>query len=162
MSMFLDRSFILLPLLPYILLALGLGGVLATYLALKREIAAQGKRNQRVEAMLLRLREATAGNTPRVMEPAFSDLTGFQTPSPRPGMNLSRRVQALRLLRRGEDLGHIAAALGVPRKEVELVVHIHKLTAGQFTPAGYAPAGAAQRAASQSASVPSSGPMYKP
>jgi hypothetical protein len=152
--MFLDRGFTLVPVLPYILLALGLCGVLAMYLALKRELAAQAKRNQRVEAMLLRLREAAAALPPRVEEPAFSDLGGFQPSSPRPGMNLSRRVQALRLLRRGEDLGHIAAALGVPRKEVELVVRVHKLTGGQFTPARLAPSGAEQRLGSPPESVP--------
>ena len=48
---------------------------------------------------------------------------------PRPGMNLNRRVQALRLLRRGENLEHIAAALGVPLCEIELLVRIEQLTA---------------------------------
>jgi hypothetical protein len=166
MSMILDRSFILLPLLPYLLLAAGLCGVLAMYLTLKREIAAQLKRNRRVEAMLLRLREAAAGPTAPGVEPSFSEMPGFLTPAPRPGMNLSRRVQALRLLRRGEDLGHIAAALGVPRKEVELVVRVHKLTGGQLTLAAFAPAGAAQGLRSEPPYTPVSGPLletgYKP
>jgi len=126
----------------------------------------------------LRLREAAGGDTPRVVEPAFSDMTGFLAPSARPGMNLSRRVQALRLLRRGEDLGHIAAALGVPRNEVELVVRIHRITGqitGQITggpvaTAASPPAGVTQRLGSQPVSKPVPGsvpgpvfrPMYKP
>jgi DNA-binding NarL/FixJ family response regulator len=50
-------------------------------------------------------------------------------PIPLSGMNLNKRTQAVRLLRRGEDVGHIAAALGVPRGEVELLVRVHKMSA---------------------------------
>jgi DNA-binding NarL/FixJ family response regulator len=49
-------------------------------------------------------------------------------PIPLSGMNLNRRTQAVRLLRRGEDVGHIAAALGVPRGEVELLVRVHQMS----------------------------------
>jgi hypothetical protein len=45
------------------------------------------------------------------------------------GMNLNKRTQAVRLLRRGEDVGHIAAALGIPRGEVELLVRVQQMSA---------------------------------
>jgi hypothetical protein len=35
----------------------------------------------------------------------------------------------LRLLRRGEDVAHVAAALCVPRREVELLIHVQELSA---------------------------------
>jgi hypothetical protein len=34
----------------------------------------------------------------------------------------------MRMLRRGQDLAHIAAALGVPRKEVELLIRVQGMT----------------------------------
>ena len=45
----------------------------------------------------------------------------------RPGMNLSRRSQALRLHRRGETLEQIASALTVPTGEVRLLLKIHHM-----------------------------------
>jgi len=130
---------------PYLLLTLALAGVLAIYIALKREIAAQSKRNRRVEAMLMRLQEATPARLsqkgaavsseeglqagPSFGPPGFGSSAMSSFGMPRPGMNLNRRVQALRLLRRGENLEHIAAALGVPRCEIELLVRIQQLTA---------------------------------
>jgi len=134
----------LLPLLPDLLVALGLCATLAMYLTLKRDLAVQSKRSQRMETMLLRLRDTT-GKHPAApaVEPLVSETPLCMPASPRPGMNLSRRVQTLRLLRRGEDLGFIAAALGVPRREVELVVRVHQLT-GQLVAAASAQAPAAR------------------
>jgi hypothetical protein len=133
----------LLPLLPYLLVALGLGATLVMYLTLKRDLAVQSKRSQRMETMLLRLRDTAGKQAAPAVEPPVSEMPAGMPPSPRPGMNLSRRVQTLRLLRRGEDLGFIAAALGVPRREVELVVRVHQLT-GQFAAATSAQSPAAR------------------
>jgi hypothetical protein len=125
---------------PDLLLSLSVAGVLAMYLSLKRDMAAQARRNRRVEGMLLRLKEAGAAiaagvSAQRAGGPGgggddagfVSSPLAFAHAGPRPGMNVSRRVQALRLLRRGEDLGYIASALGVPRCEVELLVRVHRL-----------------------------------
>ena len=46
---------------------------------------------------------------------------------PKSGMNLSRRSQALRLYRRGEPAARIAAELGVPVQEVELLIKVHEI-----------------------------------
>jgi hypothetical protein len=131
-------------LLPALALAAALAGVLELYFSLKREIAAHSKRNRRVEAMLLRLQEAgTAAATGGQRTGADLDDAEpfvFAAASPRSGMNLNRRVQALRLLRRGEDLGHIASALGVPRCEVELLVRVHRLSIAAVTGTGGSPA----------------------
>ena len=126
------------PLAPYVFVALAIAGLLTMYLRLKGELRAQAKRNRRVEAMLMRLKEASAAGVAAAGAAGHASAEGTAadspplawTPSPaRPGMNLSRRVQALRLLRRGEDLGHIASALGVPRCEVELLVRVHRMSA---------------------------------
>src|SRR5260370_14204304 len=106
----------------YGLLAAGLGASLILFLSLKREIFAQGKRERahsvNVEAMFARLKEMEAPAPQPVFIPQAN----------RSGMNLTRRVHALRLLRRGEDVAHIAAVLQVPRPEVALLVRVYQPT----------------------------------
>jgi hypothetical protein len=43
------------------------------------------------------------------------------------GINLSRRSQALRMHRKGDRPEQIAAALEVPRQEVELLLKVHQI-----------------------------------
>lgn len=118
----------LMPLLPYFLIAAGLLSSLALFLTLKREIGRHIFRQRtRIEEMLIRLNEAErpalAAITGAVEEFAFVPL-----PTPlRAGLNINKRVHAMRMLRRGEDIGHIAAALGVPRKEVELLIRVQSI-----------------------------------
>ncbi len=45
----------------------------------------------------------------------------------RPGFNLSKRSQALRMHRRGDAPERIAAALGVPGQEVGLLLKVHRM-----------------------------------
>lgn len=45
----------------------------------------------------------------------------------RPGLNLSKRSQALRMHRRGEPPEQIAAALAVSRQEVDLLLKVHRI-----------------------------------
>jgi DNA-binding NarL/FixJ family response regulator len=52
------------------------------------------------------------------------DFAGNNT---RAGMNITRRTQILRLHRRGESAESIAAALGLRRHEVELLVKVHRM-----------------------------------
>jgi DNA-binding NarL/FixJ family response regulator len=56
-------------------------------------------------------------------------LSHFSTapPAARPGMNLNRRSQALRLYRRGEPAARIAQELGLPVQEVELLIKVHEI-----------------------------------
>ena len=52
-------------------------------------------------------------------------------PAARPGFNITTRAMALRMLRRNENAAHVAAALGVTRGEVELLVRVQKMAAGR-------------------------------
>jgi hypothetical protein len=109
------------PLLPYFLIAAGLFSTLALFLALKREIRRHAQRSKlRIEGMLVRLNEAETAREP-------APATMFVPAPPRAGLNLNKRVHAMRMLRRGEDVGHIAAALGVPRREVELMIRVQSI-----------------------------------
>ena len=46
---------------------------------------------------------------------------------PKPGLNLNKRSQALRMHRHGETADRIAAALELPRQEVELLIKVHRI-----------------------------------
>src|SRR5262249_28076880 len=46
---------------------------------------------------------------------------------PRPGMNMSKRSQALRMQRRGDVPAGIASALGLPLQEVDLLLKVHRI-----------------------------------
>jgi hypothetical protein len=122
----------LLSLLPYLLIAAGLFSTLALFLTLKHEIRRHTRGYRlRIEQMLVRLNEAETA--PRLLAEVFVPDSAPQpavmyVPAPlRAGLNLNNRVHALRMLRRGEDVSHIAAALGVPRREVELMIRVSSL-----------------------------------
>ena len=115
-----------LALLPYLLIAAGVASSLALFLTLKREIARYSNRHKRkIEEMFVRLQDAEKAPVPvaAVAEPGIAYI-----PTPlRAGLNLNKRVHAMRMLRRGEDVAHVAAALGVPRKEVELLIKVQAI-----------------------------------
>ncbi len=109
-------------LIQYALLSLGLAAALALFLSLKREMRRNALRNQkRVEALAQQVMD---NDRPAVVpEPIYIPA------SPRSGLNISKRVQAMRMLRRNHDVSTIAAALGVTRREVELLVRVQSLSA---------------------------------
>jgi hypothetical protein len=47
--------------------------------------------------------------------------------APKPGLNLTKRSQALRMHRRGEAPEQIAATLAVSRQEVDLLLKVHRI-----------------------------------
>ena len=109
-------------LLPYAAVALGLTVTLALFLSVKIEVQRNARRERkRVDDMLDRLKEAA----PLPAETVFVPV------ALQPGFNINRRVHAARLLRKGEQVGHIAAVLGVPRAEVELLARVQGMVAGK-------------------------------
>ena len=60
----------------------------------------------------------------------FRGLEGQSAAGPmsvRPGLNLSKRSQALRMHRRGDAPPQIAAALNIPSQEVELLIKVQRI-----------------------------------
>src|SRR5215831_11134051 len=100
---------------------LGLIASLCLFVGLKRHVhrltgMERQRTEQRIEQMLRRLEEAN-----RKPEPVFSS-------GPLPSsIHQNRRVQAVRLLRRGEDLAHVAAATNLPLAHVELIARVNQL-----------------------------------
>jgi hypothetical protein len=124
----LERSFILFG--SYILQAASSLVFLLLFLSLKREIQRLRSRlerqdvTERLDAMNARL-EDTEQRTAAPITPA---------PQLRPSLNLSKRSQVNRLFKRGEPVETIAATLGLPRREVELLLKVHR--AAQAAAAG--------------------------
>jgi hypothetical protein len=81
-----------------------------------RPEAGSAKLRETVEALSARLRDLERNPVPAA-------LPGM----PRPGMNLTKRTQALRLHRQGEPPERIAAALELPRQEVDLLLKVHRI-----------------------------------
>ncbi len=116
----LERSLILVG--PYALLAASFIVSMLVFLSLKREIHRLRSRlarqdfTLRLDAMNTRLREA-------------EERAGTPPPAPaRRSVNLSKRSQVIRLSRRGEQAETIAATLGLPRREVELLLKVHRVS----------------------------------
>jgi hypothetical protein len=102
----------------YALLVLGLTGSLVLFLNMKREMRSQAtKQGARIEELASKTYAA-----PPAAEPVYIAV------APTSGLNVSKRVQAMRMLRRREDVSHVAAALGVTRAEIELLIRVQKLS----------------------------------
>ena len=118
-------NWILNPLAQYGMLAAGLIACLALFLAVKLEVGAVRQRERES-------RDALAAQV-REMESALGQIrqsvTGMEERpfAVRPGLNLTRRTQALRMHRRGESAQTIAAALSAPRNEIELLLKLQSM-----------------------------------
>ena len=118
------------PILPYLELALALIGSLLLFFSLKHELHAQSrKQRQKLDGLAACLKAAAEQEAP------LGPVGPLPVPLLNPGFNLNRRVQAMRMLRRGEDASHIAAALGVPDKEVELLIRVQRIAVESPIPA---------------------------
>lgn len=105
-------------LLPYVLIALALIGSLSLFLALKSELWTSARRQQRrMDQVTKRLEDASERPMAIIVVPQEI----------RSGFNYSRRVQALRMARRGDDPSRIAAVLGMTCPEVELLLRVQNM-----------------------------------
>jgi hypothetical protein len=84
----------------------------------------------RAEAAVLRQAVAMLDEELRELR----DATGALVPPPptRSGLNLSARSQVLRRHRTGEDPADIAASLGLPRAEVDLLLKVNRIIVGSL------------------------------
>jgi len=94
---------------------------------LLRQAAEQPKPQSQPEGETRQLRDSVEALAARLRElernPPVPGVPGV----PRPGLNLSKRSQALRMHRQGEPAEQIATALEIPRQEVDLLLKVHKI-----------------------------------
>lgn len=115
------------PLLTCLLLGLGLGACLHLFITLNRDIRAQRRKQNALEAAI-GLLSVEFTEVKRALEEAESRTGVLVAPTPpRAGVNLTIRSQALRMYRRGETIQRIAAALAVPEQEVELLIKVQQM-----------------------------------
>jgi hypothetical protein len=115
-------------LIQYVFLAVGLMATLGLFVSVKRELRiAAVKNRQRLEALAARV----SGFQTVDAEPVF-----VPPPAARSGVNLNKRVTAMRMVRRNEDISTIAAALGMTRQEVELLIRVQGVGRAKAARAG--------------------------
>ena len=116
-----------------VLCALTLAATLGALLTLKRELwQRERKASERERAAAASVAEMHAEIT--ALRAAFTDLeerTGMLAAPPpiRSGLNLGRRTQAVRMLRRGDSAAQIAASIGLPLNEARLLASVERLRA---------------------------------
>lgn len=125
-----NLNWILSPLTIYGVILMALIATLVMFVTAKLEI--QQALNEARKARLTldgAIEEMSAGMGQLRAEMATT-VVAAAVSAPGPGLNLTRRTQALRMLRRGETLESIASALRTPRNEIELLVKLQQLTPG--------------------------------
>lgn len=115
----------------YTFLTLALAGCLVLFLSLKRQIAL-------VRRSFMESRDSSAAFEANLAAGLAALRQERQTPDvaflPGQELNLTRRAQALRMKRRGESPSTIAAALRLPRNEIDLLLKIQRLVDNQGLP----------------------------
>ncbi len=124
--------------------ALSLAGALLLFFSLKRELA----RLRAEVAALEEKRAAEAAELRRALRVLAQEVEEERKAAldraagPRQSMNLSKRSQALRMHRFGASPEKIAAELGISRREVELLLKVHRTVLETVTGREAAAAGA--------------------
>lgn len=120
----------LIPLAPFLLIAVISVLFMLYFLYVQHEMRAmrQGLKQNRLahESAVAEFSGKLAELSTRLAE--AEERTGVLVPPvpPKSGLNLNKRSQALRMSRRGEQADKIAAALSLPRREVELLLKVQR------------------------------------
>jgi hypothetical protein len=123
------------PLAYYGCLLVGLALCLALFIGVKLEKSGAARsaerRQKEIEQRLAELLAELEGLRARVEE-SEERAGALVPPTPaRSGLNLNTRAQAIRLDRRRNTPAQIAAILGLPAGEVDLLLKVHRLAARQ-------------------------------
>ena len=117
---------LVLPIIQLILIAVAFGLCGYLFISLKREMHSAERRRRddqstwerrcsSLEHDISELRKDIASGVPPVNQ------------IPNTALNVNKRTQVLRMMRMGDGPEHIAAALSLPRKEVELLVKVQRI-----------------------------------
>jgi hypothetical protein len=112
---------------------LAVAAIAVSLFAVWRSKAVAELSDERARARCEELQAATAALEKALADQAaeLADLRhqpqGAAPASPRAGLNLCKRSQALRMYRKGDPPARIAAALEVPLQEVDLLIKVHRI-----------------------------------
>jgi hypothetical protein len=116
------------PAMPYAVIAIGLALCLFLFVSLKRDLrVGEARWGKKLGALETDWQAKMKSLDERWEE--LSQVSNLLVPPPPPqsGLNLNKRSQALQMHRRGEAPPDIAAALSIPRNEVELLVKVQRI-----------------------------------
>jgi hypothetical protein len=125
----------ILPIAPFALITACMVLFVYVFILLKQEIRRIQSRLTKQREEILGLRQevevhvAQLKDGIRASDQRVGVLVAPEPPSS--GLNLSKRSQALRLSRSGEDSAGIAARLNLPRNEVDLLLKVQKIVLGE-------------------------------
>ncbi|MCL6544859.1 MAG: hypothetical protein K6T61_06505 [Bryobacteraceae bacterium] len=126
-------EWLLHPLTAWLCAAIGILLCLVLFFSMARDLKRRAVATEQRQAELeKKLDEARAGLEElrtQVRQLAESAERVASLPVASSGLNLNKRGMALRMHRRGEPAGRIAAALGLPEGEVEFLLKVHRLSA---------------------------------
>jgi DNA-binding NarL/FixJ family response regulator len=120
-------EWILSPITQYAVAAAVLLTCLALFLSTTARVAKFQRQNRAVDSSAAADLQALASKVEHVQSSLERIENAPPAPAPRPGMNLNRRTQVLRMYHRGEPVETIASALRTSRNEVELLLKLHGL-----------------------------------
>ena len=133
-------DWILKPAMLYVVIAISMALCLFLFVSLKRDLSdCEGRWKKKLAAL-----DADWQAKMQSLDERWKELSQVSNllvppPPPRSGLNLTKRSQALQMHRRGEAPLEIAAALSIPRNEVELLVKVQRIVlAGLDKPAARA------------------------
>jgi hypothetical protein len=121
-------EWILHPVMPYAEIAIGLALCVYLFVSVKRDLrAGEARLSKKLAALETDWQAKMESLDERWNE--LSQISSVLVPPqpPRSGLNLNKRSQALERHRRGETPPEIAAALAIPRNEVELLVKVQRI-----------------------------------
>jgi hypothetical protein len=121
-------EWILHPVMPYAEIAIGLALCVYLFVSVKRDLrAGEARLSKKLAALETDWQAKMESLDERWSE--LSQISSVLVPPqpPRSGLNLNKRSQALERHRRGETPPEIAAALAIPRNEVELLVKVQRI-----------------------------------
>jgi hypothetical protein len=120
-----------------ILCGLVLAAVATSFFSLFRSKAMIRSANDRVrdaqtqfEQEIEAVRQTVDGLAAQVQDVQQQSRVMVAPGLPKPGLNLTKRSQALRMHRRGDSPDLIAATLEVPLQEVDLLIKVHRIVLG--------------------------------
>jgi hypothetical protein len=122
------ENIILNPGIQYAILAIGLSLCLFLFWSLKRDLHAAEERSRKKLAALEEDLQAKAAT----LDERWNELSQIShllvPPAPlRSGLNLTKRSQAVQMIRRGESPQEIVTTLALPRNEVDLLIKVQRL-----------------------------------
>jgi len=120
-------DFLLHPAAPHAAVAAGLSVTLYLFAQLKLEAGRQAAKWKAERAALEEENRRMRSGLDSALEEMKQPRADAAPVPMKPSMNLTRRAQVIRMHRRGERPEQIAAALGVPQNEVDLVLKISRL-----------------------------------